>query len=380
MNFVAIKMLTGDRSKYLGLIFAIAFASFLLENQSSIFAGIMKRTTSQILDVTDADICVMDAKTEYIDEIKALTENDLYQVRGVPGVHWAVRLFKGLPRAKAADGRFRVVILMGLDDASLVGAPQKKMILGSIRDLQMPDSVIIDQAGYQFFFPNEPLQLGKTFEMNDHRVQVVGIADASAPFQTFPVFFTRYSQALRAVGQERNLLSFVLVKAAPGVPLQELCARIESATGLRALTGEEFAWQTIVYYLRNTGIPVNFGITILIALIVGTVVAGQTFYLFTIENLKQFGALKAIGVTNWRIIGMILLQACMVGAIGFAIGTGVCAAFFEVQQSRMATRGLVLLWQGMAGTGVAMLAIVIVASLLSIRRVLVLEPAVVFRG
>jgi putative ABC transport system permease protein len=118
MNFVAIKMLTGDRSKYLGLIFAIAFAPFLLENQSSIFAGIMKRTTSQILDVTDADIWVMDANTEYIDEIKALTENDLYRVREVPGVQWAVRLFKGLPRAKAADGRFRVVILMGLDDAT----------------------------------------------------------------------------------------------------------------------------------------------------------------------------------------------------------------------------------------------------------------------
>jgi putative ABC transport system permease protein len=379
MNFVAIKMLTGDRSKFLGLIFAIAFASFLLENQSSIFAGIMKRTTSQILDVTDADIRVMDAKTEYIDEIKVLTENDLYRVREVPGVQWAVRLFKGLPRVKAADGRFRVVILMGLDDATLVGAP-RKMILGSIRDLHEPDSVIIDKAGYQFFFPNAPLQLGKTFEMNDHRVKVVGISDASAPFQTFPVFFARYSQAIRSVGQERNLLSFVLVKATPGVPLQELCARIESATGLRAVTGEGFAWQTITYYLRNTGIPVNFGITIMIALIVGTVVAGQTFYLFTIENLKQFGALKAIGVTNWRITGMILLQACMVGAIGFSIGTGMCAAFFEIQSSRMATRGLVLLWQCMASTGVAVLAIVIVASLLSIRRVLVLEPAVVFRG
>jgi putative ABC transport system permease protein len=379
MNFVAIKMLTGDRAKYLGLIFAIAFASFLLENQSSIFVGIMKRTTSQILDVTDADIWVMDAKTEYIDEIKALTDSDLYRVRAVPGVQWAVRLFKGLPRAKAADGRFRVVILMGLDDATLVGAPHK-MLLGSVRDLHEPDSVIIDQAGYQFFFPHEPLQLGKTFEMNDRRVQVVGISDASAPFQTFPVFFTRYSQAIRYVGQERNLLSFVLVKATPGTPLQELCARITSVTGLHAVTGADFAWQTVAYYLRNTGIPVNFGITIMIALVVGTVVAGQTFYLFTIENLKQFGALKAIGVTNWRIAGMILLQALMVGAIGFAIGTGLGAAFFEIQSSRMATRGIVLLWQSMAGTGMAVLAIVSVASLLSIRRVLVLEPAMVFRG
>src|SRR5262250_3778547 len=123
-------MLTGDRAKYLSLIFAIAFSTFLLENQSSIFAGIMKRTTSQILDVTDADIWVMDKKTEYIDEVKPLTDNDLYRVRGVPGVQWAVRLFKGQPRAKAPDGKFRVVILMGLDDATLVGAPGR-MVLGS---------------------------------------------------------------------------------------------------------------------------------------------------------------------------------------------------------------------------------------------------------
>jgi putative ABC transport system permease protein len=131
--------------------------------------------------------------------------------------------------------------------------------------------------------------------------------------------------------------------------------------------------------LRHTGIPVNFGITILIAIIVGTVVAGQTFYIFTL-NLKQFDALKAIGVTNWRLTGMILLQAFMVGTIGYAIGTGLCAAFFEITKHQMATRGLVLLWQSAAGTGAVILLLVTLASLLSIRRVLVLEPAMVFRG
>jgi len=82
--------------------------------------------------------------------------------------------------------------------------------------------------------------------------------------------------------------------------------------------------------LENTGIPVNFGITITIALIVGTVVAGQTFYLVYAGNLKQFGTLKAIGVTNWRLTGMVLLQAFTVGVMGFGIGTGMAAAFFEM--------------------------------------------------
>src|SRR2546428_13885477 len=141
MNFVALKMLTGDRAKYLGLIFAIAFSSFLIAHQSSIFAGIMDRTRSQIKDVTDADIWVMDRNTQYFDEINALTDNDLYRVRGVSGVKWAVPLFKGQPRAKTPDGTFRVVILLGLDEATLVGAP-RRLIMGSVADLDQREAAI----------------------------------------------------------------------------------------------------------------------------------------------------------------------------------------------------------------------------------------------
>jgi putative ABC transport system permease protein len=175
-------------------------------------------------------------------------------------------------------------------------------------------------------------------------------------------------------------MSFVLAKAKPGVPAAELTQRIRAATGLRAVTNDDFGWMTIGYYMQHTGIPVNFGLTVTIGLIVGTVVAGQTFYIFTIENLKQFGALKAIGTTNLRIVGMILLQALLVGSIGYSIGMGMTAIFFAITTRQEATRGIVLLWQTMAGTGGVVLFIVAVASLMSIRRVLMLEPAVVFRG
>jgi putative ABC transport system permease protein len=381
MSWVALQMLTGDRAKYMGLIFTIAFSSFLIAQQVSIFAGIMNRTRSQISDVNDADIWVMDPATQYFDEVYSLKDSDVDRVRGVPGVRWAVRLFKGQPRAKGPDGRFRVAILLGLDDATLAGGPAKeKMLLGSVESLRDPDAVIIDQAGYHFFFPGQPLALGKTFEMNDRRAKVVGIADASAPFTTFPVFYSRYSEALNFVGRERKLLSFVLVKARAGQNLSELSRRIQAATGLKAMTGDQFGWMTILYYIRNTGIPVNFGLTVAIALIVGTVVAGQTFYIFTIENLKQFGALKAIGTSNRRLVGMILLQAMVVGLIGYTIGMGMTAGFFSVTTHRDATRGIVLLWQVMAGSGAVVMFIVLIASLLSIRKVLVTEPAIVFRG
>lgn len=379
MNFIALKMLTGDRAKYLGLIFAIAFCTFLLENQTSIFAGILNRTGSQILDVTDADVWVMDGKTEYFEQTKALKDTDLIRVRGVEGVDWAVNLFKANPVARTRAGKFAACILLGLDDATLTGAP-RKMLMGSWQRLREPDSIVIDKAGYILLFPDEPLELGRELEMNDHRVTIVGISDASAPFLSYPVVHARYSEAVNFVGRERTQLSYVLVRPERGITADEICRRIDAQTGLRARTTDEFRWDCIRYYLKNTGIPVNFGITITIALIVGTVVAGQTFYLFTIENLKQFGALKAIGVTNWRLIGMVLLQAFTVGVMGFSMGTGMAAAFFEMTLRKIATRGLVLMWQNVVLTGCCILLVVIIASLLSIRRVVVLEAATVFRG
>ena len=379
MNFIALKMLTGDRAKYLGLIFAIAFCTFLLENQTSIFAGILRRTGSQILDVSDADIWVMDLKTEYFEQTKALKDTDVNRVRGVEGVQWAVRLFKGNPIARTLDGRFASCFALGLDDATLTGVPHK-MLLGSWERLREPDAIVLDKAGYILLFPGEPLQIDRTLELNDHKAVIVGISDASAPFLSNPVIHTRYSQAVNFVGRERTQLSYVLVKAATGVRPQEVTRRIEAQTGLRARTTDEFRWDCIRYYLKNTGIPVNFGITIAIAVIVGTVVAGQTFYLFTLENLKQFGALKAIGVTNGRLTRMVLLQAITVGAVGFSFGTGLAALFFEITLREIATRGLVLMWQNVLITGGCIMLVIVIASLLSIRRVVVLEPAEVFRG
>jgi putative ABC transport system permease protein len=379
MNFVALKMLTGDRVKYLGLIFTIAFCTFLLENQTSIFSGILNRTGSQITDVTDAEIWVMDPKTEYFEQTKALKDTDLTRVRGVEGVAWAVKLFKGSPVARTLGGKFAVSFCLGLDDATLAGAP-RKMVLGGWERLREPDAVVIDKAGYVLLFPGEALQLDRILELNDRKARIVGISDASAPFVSWPVMHTRYSQAVNFVGRERTQLSYVLVRPQQGVNAQALCRRIEAQTGLRARTRDQFRWDCIRYYLRNTGIPVNFGITIAIALIVGVAVAGQTFYLFTVENLKQFGAIKAMGVTNWRLVGMILLQAFTVGVIGFAIGTGMGAAFFEIFSLKLATRGIILMWQSVALTGGCMVVVMILASILSLRRVLVLEPAIVFRG
>jgi putative ABC transport system permease protein len=379
MRFIAIRMLTAERSKYLGLVFAIGFCTFLLQNQMSIFAGILKRTGSQISDITEASVWVMDPKTEYFEQTKALKDTDLLRVRGVAGVDWAVRLFKGNPIAKTESGKYAATTMIGIDDDTLIGAP-RKMLLGRWQDLEQPDSVIVDRAGYMLLYPGEREFLGRTIELNDRRVTIVGISDASPSFLSLPIMHARYSEALQFQGQERKQLSFVLAKPVKGVSPEDLCRRIESATGLRARTTDQFRWDCIRYYLKNTGIPVNFGITIMIALVVGTVVAGQTFYLFTIDNLRQFGTLKAIGVGNGTLVWMILLQALMAASIGFSIGTGMEVGFVEIFLHKIATRGLILIWQAVGIAAACIVFVVVVASWLSIRKVLRLEAATVFRS
>jgi putative ABC transport system permease protein len=376
MDLVALKMLFGDRAKYFGLIFGLAFSTMLMSNQVSIFTGLLERTASQILDAREADIWVMDPRVEYVDEIEPMTDSQLGRVRGVDGVGWAVPFYKGLTVAHTRDGQLQQVILLGVDDATLIGVAP-----GSIENLKQPDAMIIDRAGFEFLWPGEKLALGKVIEINDRRALIVGIVDASAPFTTFPVVYTKYSSAMNYIGRTRKQMSFILVHAQPGAEPLALAKRITAETGLKALTWQQFSFATINHYLKRTGIPVNFGITVALGFIVGAAVVGQTFYIFVLENLRQFGSLKAMGVANLTILRMVLLQSIVVASIGYAIGIGLCAIFFEVT-SRVSInlRGFELPWQVAAGTAGAVFIIIIIASLASVRKVMVVDPAIVFRG
>ena len=378
MLWIAWKMLVGNRVKYLGIVFGVVFAALLIAQQASIFCGLMSLTINQIRDVEGPGIWVMDKGVQYVDDIKPLADTELFRVKGVPGVEWAVRFYKGIARARLEEGTYEQMILLGLDDATLVGAP-RQLFMGSIADLRKPDAVIIDDAGYRRIWPDEPFRIGRSFEMNDRRAVVVGLAKAGRTFTSFPIVYTRYSQAVLFAPPERRVLSFVLADAAPGVTPEEVCRRIEERTGLQAVTRTQFLWKTIIYYMRKTGIPINFGITVLLGFFVGTAIAGQTFYLFTVENIRQYGALKAMGASNWTILTMVLAQGLQVGLVGYGLGVGLAAVFgwWVRGASRLA---FFMPWEVLAITGAAVFVIVLVASLVSIRKVLVVEPAIVFRG
>jgi putative ABC transport system permease protein len=380
VNWIAWKMLAGDRNKYFGIIFGVTFASLLMAQQSSIFVGLMRNTTSQIRDVQGFDIWVMDKNVQFIDDLKPMSDNELQRVRGVEGVDWAVRFYKGLARAKLDNGMFQQVILLGLDDATFVGAPQE-ITSGSLSDLRAPDAVIMDESGWQYLWPDEPFRRGRVIEMNDHRAVIVGLCKSSPTFQTFPVVYARFSQAVQFAPRERKVLSFVLVQSKANVAAATLCRRIESQTELQALHRDEFFWKTIRYYMQRTGIPINFGITVALGFVIGAAIAGQTFYLFTVENLKQFGSLKAMGTTNLRLVGMILLQALIVSLIGYGLGVGgaVCFGLAMEAAAKSVPPAFYMTWHILAMVGAGITLIAMLASLISIRRVVVLEPAIVFK-
>lgn len=389
MNFVALRMLMGDRAKYIGIIFGITFAAMLITQQVSIFAGLMSRTFGFISDTGFPDVWVMDPKVQFIDDIKPMQDTQLLRVRGVEGVEWAVPLYKGLIKARLSDGTFQNCNVIGLDDASLVGGPPT-MVKGTLGDLRQADGVIVDEVGASSrlahvelddkgkVISTRNLQVGDMLELNDRRAVVVGICSVQRTFQSQPVIYTTYTRATTFAPRERKLLSFICVKAKPGVDRAALAKRIETDTGLAALSANEFSWKTMVYFMKFTGIPINFGIAVGLGFIVGTAIAGQTFYQFTSDNLRQFGALKAMGATNLRLLGMIFLQAVVVGVIGYGLGVGVASSFaILAKKSELA---FLLLWQTLVATGGAITLICIFASLLSIWKVMRLEPAIVFKG
>ena len=268
MNFIAIKMLVGDRAKYIGILIGLTFASLLITQQTAIFCGLMTRTFGAITDLGQPDIWVMDKKVQFIDDIKPMQDTELYRVRGVSGVQWAVPLYKGLIRARLDNGNFQTCNVIGLDDATLIGGPPKMVAdstgaIGRLEDLRRSEAVIVDEFGADDKLAKIPtgegkpipLKIGDTLELNDHRAVVVGLCQVSRTFQSQPVVYTTYSRATTFAPQERKLLSFVLVKAGDGVNQSELCRRITQTTGLGAFTRLEFVWMTVNYFMKYTGYP-----------------------------------------------------------------------------------------------------------------------------
>lgn len=390
----ALRMLLGDKVKCLGLVFGVGLSTLLICQQVSIFVGLLNRASSAVDDVTEADVWVMDPAVTTVDVPFPLRNTALQRVRGVEGVAWAVPFFKAQAQVRTRSGTLENALLFGVDDATLVGVPDT-FVLGQVEELLGPEAIAINPAGFRLLFPGEALDVGRTLELNDRRAKIVAIVDAAPAFSANLSIYTRYSLATAFTNGGRNRLSFVLVKAregfaravgaadpdARGADAAAVAAAITAGTDLKAQTRDAFRWMSIAYILANTGIPVSFGTVVILGVVIGIAIVGLTFNQFVTENLKQYAALKAIGVRNGKLLAMTLFQAGFVGSIGYALGLVAAACFFSFGAANSdALRGFYLLPSVAVGVAVLAGAIVLVSTVVSMRRVLLVDPATVFRG
>ncbi|MGL5019656.1 MAG: ABC transporter permease [Luteolibacter sp.] len=386
---LALKMLFGDTAKYLMLVAGLFFATFLIVQQASVFCGLMRWTTATLKNV-GAPIFVVEERVEQVNETNPMRDTDVARVRSVSAVRWAMPLYSGIQRVRLNDGSFKTVQLVGIDAASLAGAPAR-MVEGNLEDLRLPNTVVIDQLATQRLSsnpadPSTHIKIGDQFEINDVEARVVGICEAMRSFTGGPYIWTTYERALQYTPQSRKMLTAVIAAPIEGMTSDEAAAAIEKETGLRAYVNRDFGddpkdfnTATVWWYVKNTGIPISFGTTVVIGFIVGVAIACQTFYAFVLDNLKHLGALKAMGMSNFRLSVMLVFQALTVGIIGFGLGLLATSAF-AMGAIKNGQPPFYMPWQIPVGAFLAVQVICMLAALMGIIRLSLYEPAMVFRA
>lgn len=372
---VALRMLFGDRGKYLSLVIGLSFAVLLICQQAAIFMGLITRATGVLQNVGQPDLWIADPHIKYIGEIRALSERDLGRIRSIPGVAWAEPFFTSRAITELPDGTYKTVELIGIDRSTMIGQPPE-LTEGNLADLRAPDAVLVEETSRPKL---ANVGIGDTLRLNDRRAVVVGFCRAKAGFESNAIIYTTFENALRYVPMGRDKISFFLVKCKEGVAIEDVAAAIRERTGLGAFTYNQMKVRTVKFILVETGIGINFGITVLLGFFVGLAVVTSVFYQFTLENLRHFAVLKAMGARTRTLVGMVLTQALVVGLIGYGIGVGF-AGLFTVSSRRPGSElAADFPWPLLVGALGAMFVCTGMGSLLSLRRVIRLEPAVVFK-
>src|SRR5580700_6378546 len=274
MNFLAMKMLVGDRLKYISLVAGLGFAALLVTQQASIFCGYALRTGSWIHDERCCDLWVMNDQADFTEANKPILDTDLDRVRGISGVLWAVPMYRGYLKSRLPDGTQLSVRVIGLDDATLTGAPAR-MVKGKTEDLRQDRAVFVNVDQLDTLLrlkrssPPRALRVGDTIDINDHEAVVAGTYRATPEFFWDPVIYTTFTRALAMAPSERRTTSYVLVKIRPGAEIANVQRQIDQLPGLKAITPDQFASMTMDYVLEKTGILVNFGMTIGLGFLIG---------------------------------------------------------------------------------------------------------------
>jgi putative ABC transport system permease protein len=371
---IGFKLLVNDKGKFYALLMGITFAVFLMMQMTAMFAGILNRAYSTVTNI-GAAMWVMDPGVNTPTSAIPMPDYVLDAVRSMDGVSYAVPLFISGALVKLHSGNYQSVNVVGLDDESLFGRPELEQ--GSIQDIYADNTFIVVHDAE--FNKLENPKIGTSFELNDHRGTIVGIAKvASNGLNGVPTLYTTYNRAIEYLPTTRFTISYILVSPKNVAAIAGIKKQV-AKLGYIALTKEEFNKATADYYTYKTGVGVNILTMIVISFIVGLSISGQTFYTFILENLEKFGALKAIGCKNRELVYMILFMATVTALIGYGLGVGLVTLMIALARSNpnyaaMTTFGNLLLALG------TVLVIAGISSYIGIRKVLKIEPFDIFRG
>ena len=372
---LAYKLLVNDRAKFTALLIGVTFAVFLMVAMTSLFSGVLNRASATVINI-GADIWVMDPAVQTVANTIGIPDYLLDAVRSIPGVKYAVPLFSGGALVKLADGTYQAVNVLGLDDTSLFSRPPMEQ--GSIQDIFAENSFIVVHDAE--FSKLENPHIGTTFELNDNRGVVVGIAKVSTnSLFGVPTLYTTYYRAIQYIPNPRFTISYILVEPKTPADIPEIQRQVQ-ALGYLALTRRQFEDRISDFYKYQTGLGMNMLIMTTISFIVGLSISGQTFYTFILENLDKFGALKAIGTKSRVLIFMILFQATFTALTGYGLGIGLCTLLTKLAKMRLPDYASMITFFNLGLALVMVIIIVAVSSYVGVRKVLRIEPFDIFRG
>ncbi len=372
---IALKLLANDRGKFFTLILGVTFAVFLINQMTSMFAGIMRKSTSNVINI-GAKMWVMDPSVDNDRTSIPMPSYVLDYVRSIKGVSMAVPIYFGSGLVKLPDGTYQGVNIIGLDDTTLFGRPP--IIKGDLNKIYNSDAFIgvVDSDYRKIGSPG----IGSVLSINDHRAVIVALAKpASGGLFGTPTLYTTYTRAIEDLPQTRYSMSYILLNPKSNADIPYIQKQVKKL-GYKALTQKQFEKTIENFYKYKTGMGTNIMIMTLISFIVGLSIAGQTFYAFVLENLEKFGALKAIGAKKYELMAMILFQASVTSFIGYGFGIMLSSLMIAFSKARIPNYAAIVTYQNML---IAFLMVMVIAgfsSYIGIRKVLKIEPFDVFRG
>ena len=375
MSLLARRNLLHDKVRFAVTLTGVVFAILLMVVQFGLFVGFLE-TTSNNVSHSKADLWVVSKGVRYFDigGWAPFSERKLYQILGTPGVDSAAKYIIQYIIWKKEDGGTENIQIVGFDPQSGLGGPWN-VIKGNPEDLKADNAVFVDDLYRQRLGITH---IGQVGEINGYRARVVGFTEGIRSFTTSPFVFTSFKSAQNYVRLPENQTVYVLVSARKGVDLQQVKRDILArVSDVDVYTTAEFRWMTQRYWIFTTGAGVATLIAALLGLVVGVVVVAQTIYATTIDHIREFGTLKAIGASNLHIYRVIIEQAIISAVIGYIIGISISVAI--VYLSRRNEAAILLPWP----VALALFALTVVmcvsASVVSIHKATRIDPVLVFK-